>query len=965
MTLERLCDRRVLAAITGIVFEDANETLRLDDGETGLEDRIVYLDLNQDGRPGMGEPLQRTTAEGGFQFDNLEVGDYVVRLYNGTASQRQTFPVAPQLEDNLLQISDVQLQTTSSDGALVYGLVDNSVARIDHQTGDIQTLSLGGPGHAIHPLPDGDLLVLADAAKNPINAAWVVSFDESLVTPLDLGLQPGESGWASATLNAQGRGVLTAYNDAGQPSALRSLVFENGQLHATTTPFEVVAGTSTLSSGEGTLTLFAIPQEDGLQLIQWSNATGEVIPDTLTTITDGVQLEAFDEDSGLTVVRTNDDELLVLDAANGYATLDRIEGVQGPIVLDGLRDILYGQDEDTNLVIYDIQAMEITAVVNMPLPRAGEMTLIDEGRAILLGGDYAVLRVQLDRATGHLVQLASEEASADLLFGLFVQEENTAPVFQSSPVFQTAEDTPLLRGEPTLLTHGVDQDVNDRFIVLKASDPGAGTVRVGAGGNFVYNPAQDVFGQDQFEILLHDGRSVSAPTPVRINIAPVNDPIGPILVDLPPVIPEDIQPGVPLGVIDIVNVDAGEQIDIQVLDQRFLIENGQLVLADGVQLDFEGGVLEELTITATHTILSEDPEEAYYETISTTVPLQIGDVNEPVLGVNVNRPLHVTENSPGFGWLAELYAIDQDYVGDYTYEVDDERFEIADDQIRLKPDVALDHETDDGMEITITVHDGPFQASDKFPVHVADLNEVITGIAFPANTIRERIEGAVVGQMRVDDPDQPTTARLTVDDSRFEFVGTTLKLRDGVSVRADVPLISLVLTVTDESYPRFTEDLPVELTVLENPLPFHNESYPLDVDGSGGVDPNDVLQIINYLNQHGPGPIERPNVSGAPVYYDVNGDGMVTPLDALLVINQLNLENRKQVDSTVGGDEPPQSESPQGEAPQGKAGLDSFAAGPSPASSEAIDQAVLSYYVFDDPDEDEESLFDDGPEQLG
>ena len=48
LRLERLCDRRVLAAITGMVFEDANQTLRLDDGEAGLEDRIVYLDLNQD-----------------------------------------------------------------------------------------------------------------------------------------------------------------------------------------------------------------------------------------------------------------------------------------------------------------------------------------------------------------------------------------------------------------------------------------------------------------------------------------------------------------------------------------------------------------------------------------------------------------------------------------------------------------------------------------------------------------------------------------------------------------------------------------------------------------------------------------------------------------------------------------------------------------------------------------------------
>ncbi len=1015
LTMERLCDRRVLAAITGMVFEDANQTLRLDADEAGLEDRIVYLDLNQDGRPGFGEPLQRTTAEGGFQFDGLASGDYVVQLYNGSQSQRQTYPIAPQLDDALLQISDVQLQATSFDGSLVYGLVDDLVVRIDAQSSDIQTLDLGGRGRSVHPLPDGSQLVLADPAFNSPAAAWIVRFDEATVSVIDFGLYAGESGWATATLNAEGQGVLTADSESGDPTTLRRLSFENGQLIATPTAFDVAPGTMVLSEGslsngsrrgespndqQGTLSLFAIPQDQGLQLIQWSNASGQVVPGSVTTIADGVRLEAFDEPSGLVVVRDQADALLVLDAANDYALLNRIFDLPGPVAVDGLRDLLYGQDEDSNLVVYDIQAMQTSAVVTIPLPRAGGMALINDGQSMLLGGDYAVLRVQLERPTGHRVNLPDDQASADVLFGLFVQEANTAPAFQSSPIFSTAEDTKLTRPEPTLLVHGIDEDQHDEFIVLKASDPGAGTAKVGPGGNLVYTPGRDVFGQDRFDIVLHDGRSVSDPTPVHINIAPVNDPLGPILVDIMPVIPENIRPGVPLGEITIVNVDVGEQIDIQVDHPWFDIHNGQLVLVEGAELDFENLPPHELTIIATHVIHAEPPEDSYYELISTTVPIRIGDVNEPVLGVNLSSSFSITENVPGPAWVGEVYVIDQDYTGEYSFEVDDDRFEVRSGRLQLKPEAVLDYETDHGMELKITVHDGPFQASDTFAIDVLDVNEVITGIAFPARTIMERIEGAVVGQMQVDDPDHPTTARLSVNDSRFEFVGTTLKLRDGVSVNSEQQIISLVLTVTDDSYPPFTDQLDVDLTVLENPLPFHNPDYPLDVDGNGSLDPSDVLLIINYLNQHGPGPIEQDNVSGAPVYYDVNGDGMVTPLDALLVINQLNLNGRTLVDPSVGGEsEAPQNEAvPLVESPPAAAGDlanenpanenragENFAADDSadenaavgesepsladndaPSSYAAIDQAVGSYYRFDDEDddEDEDLSLDDTLERL-
>ena len=67
---------------------------------------------------------------------------------------------------------------------------------------------------------------------------------------------------------------------------------------------------------------------------------------------------------------------------------------------------------------------------------------------------------------------------------------------------------------------------------------------------------------------------------------------------------------------------------------------------------------------------------------------------------------------------------------------------------------------------------------------------------------------------------------------------------------------------------------------------WQNARNNLDVNNDGKVSPIDALLVINYLNQHGAGPL--PPTYAGPYYLDVNGDSAVTPLDALEVINYLN-----------------------------------------------------------------------------
>ena len=73
---------------------------------------------------------------------------------------------------------------------------------------------------------------------------------------------------------------------------------------------------------------------------------------------------------------------------------------------------------------------------------------------------------------------------------------------------------------------------------------------------------------------------------------------------------------------------------------------------------------------------------------------------------------------------------------------------------------------------------------------------------------------------------------------------------------------------------------------------FTNPDNPLDVNNDGYVSPHDALILINFLNTHGA--IDLRDVGGEGEaafhrhYYDTNGDMIISPLDVMGVINYLN-----------------------------------------------------------------------------
>lgn len=79
----------------------------------------------------------------------------------------------------------------------------------------------------------------------------------------------------------------------------------------------------------------------------------------------------------------------------------------------------------------------------------------------------------------------------------------------------------------------------------------------------------------------------------------------------------------------------------------------------------------------------------------------------------------------------------------------------------------------------------------------------------------------------------------------------------------------------------------IDFGIYLPPSPWKNPTLPENVNNAGGVDPLDVLLLINEINRGGSRALEGSGLT-APPYWDPTGDRVLDPLDVLLVINYIN-----------------------------------------------------------------------------
>ncbi len=160
-------------------------------------------------------------------------------------------------------------------------------------------------------------------------------------------------------------------------------------------------------------------------------------------------------------------------------------------------------------------------------------------------------------------------------------------------------------------------------------------------------------------------------------------------------------------------------------------------------------------------------------------------------------------------------------TGSLTYHVDDVRFEVIGNSLRLKPNEQLDFETSPTIEINVQASvTGSLEAyAGKFIVTVVDINEPPTGIELSKLSIPEG-SLTTIGTVTVRDPDTNQVHAIAVDDQRFVVVDGLLRPRVGSVFDFETePLITIGLTAFDNGTPpaSFTQTFTISVTDSNEP----------------------------------------------------------------------------------------------------------------------------------------------------
>ena len=91
--------------ITGTKWNDLNADAIQDEGEPGLDGVFIFVDLNEDGRPNIGEPATRTASDGSYEILQVPQGEHIVREVVPFGFL-QTFPVPEESGVHLVMVEN-------------------------------------------------------------------------------------------------------------------------------------------------------------------------------------------------------------------------------------------------------------------------------------------------------------------------------------------------------------------------------------------------------------------------------------------------------------------------------------------------------------------------------------------------------------------------------------------------------------------------------------------------------------------------------------------------------------------------------------------------------------------------------------------------------------------------------------------------------------------------------------------
>jgi len=187
-----------------------------------------------------------------------------------------------------------------------------------------------------------------------------------------------------------------------------------------------------------------------------------------------------------------------------------------------------------------------------------------------------------------------------------------------------------------------------------------------------------------------------------------------------------------------------------------------------------------LSVTATST----ESEGGATASTTSTLKVLVSNVEEAPTDLSLDAS-SVTENDAG-AVIGNLSVTDADVGDTHTYSVSDSRFEVVGNQLKLKDGVSLDYETEQTVDVTVTVTDSAgLTYNEDFTVNVSDVSEIETLFSEDFSGLSNGAQSDNGSSAWAADDEQTEFGSSSVhgvDNGSYEFSRTTDEEDDDESV---------------------------------------------------------------------------------------------------------------------------------------------------------------------------------------
>lgn len=377
----------------------------------------------------------------------------------------------------------------------------------------------------------------------------------------------------------------------------------------------------------------------------------------------------------------------------------------------------------------------------------------------------------------------------------------------------------------------------------------------------------------------------------NVNEFPPRFPVSPVFT-----VSESISGGSLVGLLNATDADADTTITYQVLQSSPFFDvnlaTGAVNLKPGTSLNFSTQAVHEFVVIAS---------DGQFGSAAQTVTVNVRPQNRfnPEI---VTTSLTVSEGAqPGvpFGRILATDADPQSFVVFELVSSDLPPFDLnaVTGDLTLRPGSAFDALQQSQFTVTVKANDTGFPSRSStatIPITVTPIRRPPTGVSVNPGVVRESISGITIGQIQVAHTNTDVSYLVEPIDSRFEVVNNVLRLREGRAIGSTDPQSIQVPMRVREILPGGSTGrlfpLNLSLSKVANRSPWQNAFNPFDVNRDKSVDPIDVLQLVNALNESVALSTPRPANTLTQPDLDVDGDNGLSPIDVLLIVNFINNE---------------------------------------------------------------------------